>query len=116
MEMATGQEDDAMTARQQQRLEAETADAFDKTHTEGLMDGYKTASLHAPEFLGMHALIQAAWEVSSAQQDTLSPTQRDEYFVGWVRGYVRRAQEIQDVPDTWEDEGGALAGSWREAE
>jgi hypothetical protein len=114
--MATSQEGATMTARQQQRREAETAHALDKTDTKGLMDGYTAASVHAPEFLSMRALMQAAREISYARQDTLSPAQQDEYFVGWVRGYVRRTNEAQDLLDTWEDEGGALTGSWHEAE
>ena len=104
-----------MTARQQKLPEAET-DALAKLYARSLLDGYNVAESHAPEFLGVRALLQVAWEISWSHQNTLRPAQRDEYFVGWVRGYLRRANETQDVPDTWEDEGGALAGSWLDAD
>lgn len=88
-------------------------------HAKGIVDGQIAASMHAPEFLGIPALLQSAWVASHAQQDRLYPAQQDEYFVGWVQGYVRRSEEIfdetLDVPDTWEDEGGALAVSWLDA-
>jgi hypothetical protein len=117
-----------MTARQDEQSRSETvwlgtARALAKMHAKGLIDGHLAAAVHAPEFLSVRALIQAAWEVSYAQQDTLhtpQPAQQDEYFVGWVQGYVRRADEArdetQDVPDTWEDDGGAVAGSRSDAQ
>ena len=103
-------EDITMTARQQ-KLSEEEADARAKLYARSLLDGYNAAESHAPEFLGMRALLQIAWEISWSQQNAPLPAQRDAYFVGWVRGYLRRVNETQNVLDTWEDEGGALAGA-----
>lgn len=107
---AASREDITMTGRQQM-LSEEEADARAKLYARSLLDGHNAAESHAPEFLDIRALLQLAWEISWSQQNTPLPVQRDEYFVGWVQGYLRRANETQDVPDTWEDEGGALAGA-----
>lgn len=105
-----------MTTRGLEQSESETDDARAKVHARGLLDGYKAATLDRPEFLDMRALLQAAWEITSTQQTTLLPAHQDEYFVGWVRGYVRCVNEAQDMLDTWEDEGGALTSSWLDVE
>lgn len=80
-------------------------------HAKGMMDGRIAASAHAPEFLSIHTLLQAAWEASGTLQKLLHPAQQDEYFVGWVQGYRQRADEASDetpdMLDRWEDDGGA---------
>jgi hypothetical protein len=92
-------------------------------HAKGMVDGRIAASAHAPEFLSIRALLQEAWEVSCTQQELLRPAQQDEYFVGWVQGYGRRADETSDetsdetldMLDMWEDDGGAPAVPWFDA-
>lgn len=92
-------------------------------HAKGMVDGRIAASAHAPEFLSIRALLQEAWEVSCTQQELLHPAQQDEYFVGWVQGYGRRADETSDetsdetldMLDMWEDDGGAPAVPWFDA-
>lgn len=96
-------------------------------HAKGMMDGRIAASADAPEFLGIPAVLQTAWDVSHTQQKLVHHIQPEEYFVGWVQGYGQRTDEVRDkvwdkvqdetpdVTDTWEDEGGALAVSWLDA-
>jgi len=86
-------------------------------HAKGMMDGHIAASAHAPGFLSIRAVLQAAWEASDMLQKLLHPAQQDEYFVGWVQGYGQRMDEtfdeahdeVPDMVDTWEDDGGASA-------
>ncbi|HEU5348911.1 MAG TPA: hypothetical protein VFU63_09910 [Ktedonobacterales bacterium] len=88
-------------------------------HAKGMMDGRIAASAHAPGFLSIRAVLQAAWEASCTQQELLRPAHLDEYFVGWVQGYGQHADEISDetldMLDTWEDDGGASAVQWFDA-
>lgn len=120
--MAKSREDKAMTTRPDQHVEAiwlgttHASHVCAMMHAKGMMDGRIAASAHTPEFLSTRALLQAAWEASGTLPKVLYRAQQDEYFVGWVQGYGQRADEppdrTPDVPDTWEDEGGALAVSW----
>lgn len=110
-----------MTTRLDKRPEAVwlgTTHAFDMMHA-GMVDGHIAASAHAPNFLSVRAMMQAAWKVSCTLRMPLQSAQQGEYFVGWVQGYTRRTGETSDetsnVPDTWEDEGGALAIPWFDA-
>ena len=72
------------------------------------------AHTRAADFLGRGALLRVAWGGLHGPNGTCCNPPDDESVGRW-RGYLRRANETQDVPDTWEDEGGALAGSWLNA-
>ena len=115
-----------MTTRQDQHVEAvwlgttHASHVCAMMHAKGMMDGRIAASAHAPEFLSTCAVLQEAWKASDTPQKLLHPAQQDEYFVGWVQGYGRRADETSyetsyetlDMLDRWEDDGGASAVPW----
>jgi hypothetical protein len=102
VKIAMSPEDNAMTAKRDQQSEAvwlgttHAAHVCAMMHAKGMLDGRIAASAHSPEFLSIPDLLQAAWEVSSIQREVLYPAQQDEYFVGWVQGYVRRSDETFD--------------------
>lgn len=122
MKLAKSRKDTRMTTGQDQQVEAVwlgTAHALHvcvMMHGKGMMDGRTAASAHAPRFLSIRAVLQAAWEASGALQKLIHPAQQDEYFVGWVQGYGQCADEVSDktpdMLDTWEDDGGASAVPW----
>lgn len=120
--MSREDEDKAMVTRQDQHVEpiwlgtTHAMHACTMMHAKGMMDGHIAASAHAPGFLSIRAVLQAAWEASDMLQKLLHPAEQDEYFVGWVQGYGQRADEVsdetRDMLDTWEDDGGASAAPW----
>jgi len=120
--MAKSRGDKAMVTGQDQHVEAiwlgttHASHVCAMIHAKGIIDGRIAASAHAPGFLSIRAVLQAAWEASCAQQELLHPVHLDEYFVGWVQGYGQRADEVpdetSDMLDTWEDDGGASAVPW----
>lgn len=73
-------------------------------YAQGLRNGTAAAKVDNPYFLGDHALIAAAWEVSRARSGmrAMRPlAEQEEYFVAWVHGYVVRAEQIEDAPAVW---------------
>lgn len=72
-------------------------------YAQGMASGSMTASVDNPTFLGNRAMISAAWEMSCGQVCEQSLAEQEEYFVGWVHGYVVRAEQIEGAPALWED-------------
>ena len=122
VKVAKSRKDKAMVTGQDQHVEpiwlgtTHAMHACTMMHAKGMMDGHIAASAHAPRFLSIRAVLQAAWGASDMPQKVLHPAEQDEYFVGWVQGYRQRVDEVsdetQDMLDTWEDEGGASAVPW----
>ncbi|HEV2238925.1 MAG TPA: hypothetical protein VGR57_19865 [Ktedonobacterales bacterium] len=74
----------------------------------GSDSGCTAASADRPTFLADQALILVAWEMSCAGTCAQPPTMqegcqeqdcredcREEYFIGWVHGYVMRAEQLE---------------------
>jgi hypothetical protein len=78
--------------------------ALASAYAQGLRSGTAAATVDNPYFLGDHALIAAAWELSCARSGMrpLRPlAEQEEYFVAWVHGYVVRAEQIEGEPVAW---------------
>ena len=76
---------------------------FARAFAQGMASGSTAASADNPAFLGNQAMISAAWEVSCGQSCGQALAEQEEYFVGWVHGYVVRAEQIEGPPTLWED-------------
>jgi hypothetical protein len=77
--------------------------ALAHAYAQGMASGNMAASADNPAFLGNQDMISAAWEVSCGQSCGQAPAEQEEYFVGWVHGYVVRAEQIEGPPALWED-------------
>jgi hypothetical protein len=67
----------------------------------GAGDGVDAANADAPTpETNVGVVINRAWDASVQQTDLDTPSERDEYFVGWTHGYVNRAEGIEDEAAT----------------
>lgn len=86
-----------------ERAFADLLGAVAWAYAQGMACGNSAASVDTPTFLGNRAMISAAWEMSCGQLRGQSLAEQEEYFVGWVHGYVVRAEQIEGAPARWED-------------
>jgi hypothetical protein len=89
-------------------MQAGAAYTLARIHVHGVADGCAAAAADSPDFLSCAVMLDTAWEVSCERPDVQPLAEQEEYFVGWVHGYVQRADEIEGAadpfdPDTWAD-------------
>jgi hypothetical protein len=82
---------------------ADPPSALAWAYAQGMASGNGAATIDNPAFLSDQTMISAAWEMSCGQLCGQSLAEQEEYFVGWVHGYVVRAEQIEGVPARWED-------------
>jgi hypothetical protein len=85
------------------RAVAQPLGALARAYAQGMASGSDAATADNPYFLGDHAMISAAWEVSCERSNVQPLVEQEEYFVAWVHGYVVRAEQIEGAPGSWED-------------
>jgi hypothetical protein len=93
-------------------------DLTEMRYVQGMAAGRTAAAADAPDFTGNDDVLQMAWDVSGATATGFQLAEQEDYCVGWARGYTRcageiegeaiNAEEIERVPDTWEDDGGRV--------
>lgn len=84
-------------------IQAGAASTLARVYAQGLAAGSAAAFADSPDFLGYQLILDAAWEVSCERPDVQPIAEQEEYFVAWVHGYVGRADDMEDAPDTWEE-------------
>lgn len=92
-----------------------TAYTLARVYAQGVADGTAAAAADGPDFLSYAVVLDTAWEQSCDRPNVQPVAEQEEYFVAWVHGYVRRADEIEDAPDTWADAGEACPAPWLES-
>lgn len=70
-----------------------------RAHARGVANGSAAAAADSPDFLNYQLLLAWAWEASCERPDVQPLAEQEEYFVGWVHGYVQRADEMEFSPD-----------------
>ena len=75
-----------------------------RVRAHGVANGSAAAADDSPDFLSYQLLLTRAWETSCERLDVQSLAEQEEYFIGWVHGYVGRADEMECAPDTWEEQ------------
>jgi hypothetical protein len=106
--MTTRREGNTMADERHGALQAGAEYTLARIHAHGVADGCAAAVADSPDYLSCAVMLDTAWEVSCERPDVLPLAEQEEYFVGWVHGYVQRADLIEGTantlePDTWAD-------------
>jgi hypothetical protein len=113
--MMASREGGTMAGERHGAMQTWAAYTLARVYAQGVADGTAAAAADGPDFLSYAVVLDTAWEKSCDRPNVQPLAEQEEYFVAWVHGYVRRADEIEDAPDTWEDPGKACPAPWLES-